>query len=71
MNLSGIMITVMLVSALGLYLADDILPQVIARASGNDRTFYTQARGWLRGASIVGGLYCLIVGAVVFTSSLA
>uniref|UniRef100_A0AB74UGH0 Uncharacterized protein n=1 Tax=Caulobacter phage BL57 TaxID=3348355 RepID=A0AB74UGH0_9VIRU len=71
MNLSGILITVLLASALGLWLADDLLPQVIARTSGAERDFFVQARGWLRGVSTLGGVYCVILGVAVLVSPLA
>lgn len=72
MNLSTLFIAVLLASAGGLYLADTVLPKVLARTADTaDYRFYANARGWLKGASIAGGVWLLVMGAMMLGQGLS
>lgn len=67
MSLSLTFISVLVVTAFGLWLADDIIPAYLNRVT--DTKVYREIatyQGWLRGASYFGGAWLLVMGIMLW-----
>lgn len=70
MSLSLTFISVLVATAFGLWLADDVIPAYLTRVTETKvyREMATYQR-WLRGASYLGAVWLVVMGAVAWAGS--